>query len=163
MPLKSSPCRRLSHDHGRAQDTAQFLYDIEMIKQTKARYFRFLDGKQWSDWRTCFTDDMHFYLGQDPKSVTSSGDEFVAYVSKLLADTVTVHQGHMPEVDLTSDTTATGIWAMFDWVDHKSDPETSMQGYGHYVEDYEKGGDGKWRIKNLRLTRIRTDRIPKKK
>lgn len=111
-----------------ARDTAQFLYDIEMIKQTKARYFRFLDGKQWSDWRTCFTDDMHFYLGQDPKPVTSSGDEFVAYVSKLLADTVTVHQGHMPEVELTSDTTATGIWAMFDWVDRKSDPETSMQG-----------------------------------
>jgi hypothetical protein len=52
---------------------------------------------------------------------------------------------------------------MFDWVDHQSDPETSMQGYGHYVEDYEKGADGTWRIKNLRLTRLRTDRIPKRK
>jgi len=148
-----------------AKDTAELLYDIERIKQTKARYFRFLDGKQWSDWRTCFTDDMHFYLGQDPKPVTSSGDEFVAYVSKLLADTVTVHQGHMPEIELTSDTTAKAIWAMFDWVDwnNTETPERTFQGYGHYVEDYEKGGDGKWRIKNLRLTRIRVDYTEKKK
>ena len=37
-------------------ETAQHLYEIEQIKQTKARYFRFLDTKQWTDWRTCFTD-----------------------------------------------------------------------------------------------------------
>ena len=143
-----------------AKDTAQLLYDREMIKQTKARYFRFLDGKQWSEWRTCFTDDMHFYMCEDPKPVTSSGDEFVAYVSKLLADTLTVHHGHMPEIELTSNTTAQVIWAMFDWVDW---PERSLQGYGHYVEDYEKGADGKWRIKNLRLTSIRVDYTEKKK
>src|SRR5215470_4729052 len=71
------------------QETAQYLYELEQIKQTKARYFRCLDTKQWADWRTCFTDDLHFYLGQDPKPVAASADEFVAYVSKLLADTVT--------------------------------------------------------------------------
>jgi hypothetical protein len=79
-------------------ETAQHLYEIEQIKQTKARYFRFLDTKQWTDWRTCFTDDLHFYLGQDQKPIAASADEFVAYVSKLLADTVTVHHGHMPEI-----------------------------------------------------------------
>jgi hypothetical protein len=57
---------------------------------------------------------LHFYLGQDAKPVAASADEFVAYVAKLLADTVTVHHGHMPEIELTSATTATGIWAMFD-------------------------------------------------
>src|SRR5215475_15461842 len=93
-----------------ASETAQHLYEIEQIKHTKARYFRFLDGKQWADWRTCFTDDLHFYLGQDAKPVAASADEFVAYVSKLLADTVTVHHGHMPEIELTSATTATGVW-----------------------------------------------------
>src|SRR5207244_11039172 len=70
-------------------ETAQHLYEIEQIKQTKARYFRFLDTKQWTDWRTCFTDDLHFYLAQDQKPIAASADEFVAYVSKLLADTVT--------------------------------------------------------------------------
>jgi len=32
-----------------------------------------------------------------------------------------------------------------------------MQGFGHYHEHYVKGNDGKWRIKELRLTRLRTD------
>ena len=141
------------------QDTAQLLYDIEQIKQTKARYFRFLDAKQWADWRTCFTADLQFYLRQDTEPVASSADEFVAYVSKLLAGTVTVHHGHMPEIELTSAMTATGIWAMFDWVDwtKTATPERTFQGYGHYIEEYEKGDDGQWRIKRLRLTRLRVD------
>ena len=139
------------------QEPAQLLYEIEQIKQTKARYFRFLDTQQWAQWRTCFTDDLQFYLGEDPKPVTSSGDAFVAYVTKVLADTVTVHHGHMPEIELTSTTTAKGIWAMFDY---RSEPERSFQGYGHYLEDYEKGADGRWRIQSLRLTRLRTDRMP---
>jgi hypothetical protein len=143
-------------------EPAQLLYEIEQIKQTKARYFRFLDTQQWTQWRTCFTDDMQFSLGEDPTPVTSLGDAFVAYVAKVLADTVTVHHGHMPEIELTSATTAKRIWAMFDWVEYQREPERSFQGYGHYLEDYEKGADGRWRIRSLRLTRLRTDRMPKK-
>jgi hypothetical protein len=142
-----------------AEEMVQHLYDLEQIKQTKARYFRFLDTKQWEQWRTCFTDDLHFYFGRDATPVASSADEFVAYVAKLLADTVTVHHGHMPEIELTSATTATGIWAMFDWVDWSktATPERTIQGYGHYHEEYEKGADGRWRIKRSRLTRLRVD------
>jgi 3-phenylpropionate/cinnamic acid dioxygenase small subunit len=33
------------------------LADIEQIRQLKARYFRFLDTKQWEAWRGLFTDD----------------------------------------------------------------------------------------------------------
>ena len=141
------------------QEPAQLLDEIEQIKQTKARYFRFLDTQQWTQWRTCFTDDMQFYLGEDPKPVTSSGDAFVAYVAKVLADTVTVHHGHMPEIELTSATTAKGIWAMFDWVDWSktATPERTFQGYGHYLEEYEKGADGRWCIKRIHLTRLRMD------
>jgi SnoaL-like domain len=141
------------------------LQEIEQIKHLKARYFRFLDAKQWTDWRTCFTDDLHFFAGQDAQPLAPSADEFVAYVSKLLAGTVTVHHGHMPEIELTSATTATGIWAMFDWVDwsQTATPERTFQGYGHYVEEYEKGVDGQWRIKRVRLTRLRVDYLNAKK
>jgi len=48
------------------------LTEIEAIKQLKARYFRFLDAKQWTDWHTCFTDDLHFFMGQDPQPLASS-------------------------------------------------------------------------------------------
>ncbi len=47
------------------QEPTQILYEIEQIKQTKARYFRFLDTQQWTQWRTCFTDDMQFVLEQE--------------------------------------------------------------------------------------------------
>ena len=110
------------------KDLAKAMYEIEQIKQLKARYFRLLDGKKWSDWRTCFTDDMHFYVNDESVPRARSGDEFVALVSSLLADAATVHQGHMPEIELTSDQAAKGIWAMFDWVDDKKNLDKSRQG-----------------------------------
>ena len=49
-------------------------------------------------------------------------------VSVALAQAVTVHHGHMPEIELTSPITATGIWAMFDIV---QSPRLNFRGYGH--------------------------------
>jgi hypothetical protein len=74
-------------------------------------------------------------------------------VSGILEESVTVHHGHMPEIELTSDTAATGIWAMFDWVDM---PQLVLRGYGHYEETY-RVEDGCWRIAHSRLTRLRRD------
>jgi hypothetical protein len=67
---------------------------------------------------------------------------------------ITVHHGHMPEIELTSPTTATGIWAMEDhlWWPAGS-PITSLHGYGHYHETYRKSSEG-WRIATLTLTRL---------
>jgi len=73
---------------------------------------------------------------------------------------VTVHHGHMSEIEVTSPTTATGIWAMEDklrWPSGASLGE--MHGYGHYHETYVKV-DGAWRIKTLTLTRLRVDFTP---
>jgi SnoaL-like domain len=140
------------------------LADIAAIHELKARYFRFMDTKAWAEWRDLFTDDMRFFHDRrHPVPTTtepeaSSGDEFVASVSTLLAHATTVHQGHMPEIRLTDDRTATGVWAMFDRVEGASDGR-SFEGWGHYHERYEKGGDGRWRIKELRLTRLRVLRV----
>jgi hypothetical protein len=63
----------------------------------------------------------------------------------------------MPEITFTSPTTAKGIWAMEDklrWPPGSAIRE--MHGYGHYVETYEKRPEG-WRIKSLKLTRVRVD------
>lgn len=135
--------------------------DLHELHQLKSRYFRFLDTKAWADWRKLFTDDLVFFMEdsavpttKDPVSV--GGDLFVENVSRSLATAVTVHHGHMPELQFLGEDTATGVWAMFDWVD---DPKqrSSMQGFGHYHENYLKGADGTWRISQLRLTRLRTD------
>ena len=37
-------------------DAATTLCEIEAIKQLKARYCRYLDTKQWDDWRQLFTE-----------------------------------------------------------------------------------------------------------
>ena len=38
------------------------LVHVENIKQLKARYFRFVDSKQWDALRDVFTDDVLFYF-----------------------------------------------------------------------------------------------------
>jgi len=138
------------------------LADRVGLQELKASYFRYLDTKQWDSWRELFTDDMVFYVDSasvptETQPMTTSGDDFVEMVSSTLVDAVTVHQGHMPELRFVDERTANGIWAMYDWVDRSGSGGDSMQGFGHYHEHYVKGNDGKWRIKELRLTRLRTD------
>jgi hypothetical protein len=138
------------------------LADRTAIQELKASYFRLLDTKEWESWRALFTDDCCFYYDDGPvpmstEPVESSGDDFVEMVSRALKGAVTVHQGHMPEIQFLDDRNAQGIWAMYDWVDSSGSGGTSMQGFGHYHEHYVKGDDGRWRISRLRLTRLRTD------
>lgn len=128
--------------------------DIEAIKQLKARYFRSMDTKDWAGFRGVFTEGVVMDTTAAGGSVVTGADEFLAFLRDVLADAVTVHHGHMPEIELTSSTTATGVWALHDiviWPDG-----TRLDGYGHYHETYEKVGDG-WRIASSRLTRLHTD------
>jgi ketosteroid isomerase-like protein len=127
--------------------------DIESIKQLKARYFRTMDTKDWDAMRRVFTDDLVADTSAAGGNVVEGADEFVAFLRATLADAVTVHQGHMPEIELTSATTATGVWALHDLVIWNG---TRLEGYGHYHETYEKLSDG-WHIKSLTLTRLHAD------
>lgn len=134
--------------------------DVEAIKKLKARYFRLMDTKNWTEWRNIFTDDLVAVVdlavsndGEDGQSQTfEGGDSFTKMVSELA--TMKVHHGHMPEITLTGETTATGIWAMEDIVTY-TDGRT-LRGYGHYHEVYRKES-GEWRITRLHLTRLRID------
>jgi uncharacterized protein (TIGR02246 family) len=128
--------------------------DVEAIKQLKARYFRLMDTKDWDGMREVFADDVYIDTTDSGGRVVEGADEFMRGLRELLADVVTVHHGHMPEIELTSPTTATGIWAMEDWLRWPGDRD--MHGAGHYHEEYEKV-DGRWRIKKMTLTRLRVD------
>jgi hypothetical protein len=138
------------------------LWEIEQIKQLKARYFRLLDTKQWHEFRELFADDLvfrHDASGSNSRPLEGAKG-FVEYVSvRALPSAATAHHGHMPEIEITSPTTARGIWAMFDWVDD-AEHARAFKGYGHYHEDYEKDAAGRWRIKSLQLTRLRVDARP---
>ena len=129
--------------------------EVEAIKQLKARYFRTLDTKDWAGMRQVFTDDLVMDTSASPGgTVVAGADEFMVFLLGVIGDVVTVHHGHTPEIELTSATTARGIWAMEDmlrWPDGRE-----MHGYGHYHETYELVEDA-WRIKTSTLTRLRVD------
>lgn len=140
------------------------MYDaeaVEAIKNLKARYYRCMDTKQWDGWNDVFAVDATLDTREEAPDldIVVGRDHIIAFVSNVLEGVTTCHHGHMPEIELTSETTATGIWAMEDhlWVDEGSSlPYKHLHGYGHYHETYEKV-DGRWYIKTLKLTRIRVD------
>lgn len=147
------------------------LVAIEAIGQLKARYFRACDTKDWELLASVFTDDavIDFTAGGSPKlhaeigTSTSRGPaEAAAWIRSATRGAVTVHQGYMPEIEVTSATTATGIWAMADhlWYQEGSGSQyREIDAVGHYHETYEKV-DGRWLISVLRLTRLRSLEVP---
>ena len=128
--------------------------DLEAIKQLKARYFRTMDTKDWEGMRALFADDVVIDTTGSGGGIVSGADAFMAFLRDTLQDVVTVHHGHTPEIELTSSTTARGIWAMQDLLKWPNGRE--LHGYGHYHETYALI-DGAWRIKTSRLTRLRMD------
>jgi SnoaL-like domain len=128
--------------------------DIEAIKQLKARYFRLMDTKDWAAMRHVFADDLTMDTTESGGSVMTGADVCIDFLRETIGDVMTVHHAHTPEIELTSPTTATGIWAMEDMLRWPNG--TELHGYGHYHETYENF-DGTWRIKTLRLTRLRMD------
>jgi hypothetical protein len=135
------------------------LLAINDISHLKARYFRCMDTKDWAGFEAVFsTDAVADYTpqGGNQKEWTASGaSNIVALVKNVVAPAITVHHGHMPEIEVTSAATATGIWAMEDsiWWPEGSRRKT-LHGLGHYYETYQKTGN-KWLIKTLKLTRLR--------
>ena len=135
--------------------------DVEAIKNLKARYYRCMDTKQWDGWNEVFAVDATLDTREEAPDldIVVGRENIIAFVSGVLEGVTTCHHGHMPEIELTSETTATGIWAMEDhlWVSEGNPlPYRSLHGFGHYHETYEKV-DGRWYIKTLKLTRIRVD------
>ena len=139
------------------------LFAIEEIKQLKARYCRCVDSKDWPGYRDVFADAVRFDISQDmPDGVFTDPDQAVDAARRGLTDCVSVHHCHCPEIEITSETTAKGTWAMEDmlrWSETSAYPNQTLHGYGHYVEEYEKTAKG-WRIKKMKLTRLRVDIKP---
>jgi len=172
VPLDGTPEHREllapTPDHAKGTvmpDLAQQLWDIEQIKQLKARYFRLMDTKDWDAWKDLFTPDCVHYLPKDSNEQDETSrphltnDEYLTQIPAMLDKAFTVHHGHMPEITILGPTEAEGITAMFDYV-MWPDGKTAIKGYGHYHETYRKCEDGKWRISSKDNRRLRVDPIP---
>jgi hypothetical protein len=140
------------------------LLALEEIKVLKARYFRCVDTKDWSGFKAVFAAEATFDISQDvPGCILTGPDRIAAAASVPLTGCTSVHHGHCPEIELTSDVTAMGVWAMEDilrWADDADSPIRALHGYGHYHETYVKTSAG-WRIQTMKLTRLRVDVDPR--
>ena len=130
------------------------MHDEASLRALKARYCRELDAKAWDAWRSVFTDDFVSDTREAGGRIIVGADAFVAFVRAILGTRITLHRVSAPEIELTSDTTARGTWALEDSI--RWAPGISVRGRGHYHETYEKRG-GEWRIQSSKLTRVRMD------
>lgn len=156
-------------------DDLKRLVAIEELKALKGRYFRAVDTKDAALLRSVFTDDATAdYRGAatDPSSglnavpgttenkIVEGGATIAAEVMAAVANLVSVHHGSVPEITITGNDTASGIWPMVDLLRlAPGGPVAEMVGYGHYHETYRRE-DGIWKIATLKLTRLRVDIVP---
>lgn len=143
-------------------DDIERLVAIEAIKQVKAKYFYGLDHRDWDLWRReVFAPDAELHVPEFRAEPFSPLETLIEYVRGSTGDQVSIHHGHMPIIDITSTTTATGIWAMEDRLFRTRefplhDGSTYLHGFGHYRETYVKLSEG-WRIRTTQLTRLRVE------
>jgi hypothetical protein len=128
--------------------------DVEEIKRLKARYARGVDLADWDGFRAVFTDDAEWDMRGTGAECVVGADAIVDYVRRSLGDAISVHHAHLPLIDITSPTTATGSW-MAEHM-HRWPNGTDMHGYGIYRETYEKV-DGAWLIKTCTFDQQRCD------
>ena len=143
-------------------DPLRRMVELEELRRLKAAYFRFYDTKDWDNWLSLLTEDATLCAepntiweqAQQPlflKGRKAIGDYLIGRASLR----TTVHHGHTPEIELMSDTEATGIWAMEDIIEYE---DQCLHGHGHYHETYRKV-DGQWRFASIHLKRLRLKTI----
>ena len=127
--------------------------DVEEIKKLKARYFRGLDSKDWELYASVFAEDCVVDLRGSGGELYEGRAAIAGYVSSLKL-VQSVHHGHMPEIELTSPTSATGVWVLEDY--NLWEDGSQNHGWGHYLETYVKR-DGRWAILTMKLSYLRIE------
>lgn len=141
--------------------TVERLAAIEDIRQLKARYFRFVDTKNWEGFAELFTEDLQIDF-EESTSRPLTKDQFVASVARHFQGAMSVHHGHVPEIEILDAEHARGIWPMYDLVETPPESEyESHTGWGHYTEEYRKV-DGRWLISRTQLTRLKREVLGEK-
>ncbi len=125
----------------------QDLHELEAIKRLKYKYMRCVDQKRWEELAECFTKDAtSAYSGG--KFSFEGRDAILEFLEKAMgADSfLSSHTVHQPEIELMSETTATGIWALHDTV-IETNANIIIRGAAFYEDEYVKV-DGAWKIKS---------------
>lgn len=132
----------------------QHLMDIEAIKQLKHAYFRCIDTANFDELATLFHPEIsvHF-VGGFYEWRCEGREEFMANQRQSFHKrAVGHHNGHQPEIQLLSDSEATGLWYLADhmWIlEHRFHTTGSALYADRYVKE-----DGRWWIRETKYRRI---------
>lgn len=127
--------------------------EFEAIRRLKYAYFRLLDLKEFDQLGLLLTEDATTAY-EDGKTTLSGREAIVAWLAKSLGDPgiATEHHGHHPEIDLTSETEATGTWYLQDRVIVPA-ADLEIGGTAFYSDRYRKTDEG-WRIAHTGYLRV---------
>ena len=126
---------------------------IELIKQLKARYFRFLDTRNLEGLQTVFTSDATAsFIGGDYDFQLTGWEQLEAFYKKsFTGQNFGMHNGHHPEICVDGDT-ATGIWYLQD-IFVSLEHNMTIMGSALYDDEY-RLEDGQWRIARTGYKRL---------
>ena len=128
------------------------LNEIRQIELLKYRYVRALDTQDWALLEELLTDDINVWF--DGGAFSRSGLETVMEFNRsiLVPSFVSSHLVSHPEIELTSPSTATGIWRLEETVYYREDHPVLQQksgdrvaGAAYYYDQYRKES-GSWKI-----------------
>jgi hypothetical protein len=127
--------------------------ELEAIRRLKYAYFRTLDLKQFDELGLLLTEDATAAY-EDGRTVLDGRKAIVQWLSAALSstDVITEHHGHHPEIDFTSDSTATGTWYLQDRVIVPSS-DIEIGGTAFYSDRYTLTIEG-WRISHTGYMRV---------
>jgi hypothetical protein len=144
------------------QRQVRMLHDIEAIKRLKHAYFRCIDTVDMEELkRLTHPEVTTCYIGGSYRIELQGREEFLEMIaSSFHAECSCRHNGHHPEIEILSETEATGIWYLHDdFYNYRAMVRT--EGTALYRDRYLKV-DGRWVIRHQSYERIyeRIEKIP---
>ena len=132
----------------------QQLSDLEEIKVLKHRYYRGIDTGDAALLADLFTEDVSVTYNGGAYKVSLQGRaamlEFLA--NSFHSRAASMHIGVMPDITITGDNSATGIWYLQDvFIDLNKDDHTF--GTAIYTDRYRREG-GVWKIESSYYDRV---------
>ncbi len=134
--------------------TLQQLSDLEDIRTLKHRYFRGIDTADLALLGTLFTPDLTVdYRGGTYRVRLEGRDNMLEFLANSFhSGAVAMHHGHMPEITLTGENDAEGIWYLEDIF---IDVERSSHTIGSAIyRDVYRREDGAWKIARTEYDRV---------
>ena len=135
-----------SADLAELKREVQELRALEDIKRLKYRYFRAMTFSDYDTLRETLTEDVVTSYS-DGEYVFEDREKLLTFLIDShdpKAQVIAYWMAGMPEIDFTSETTATGIWAMYHYYYNRKH-EFVDEMYVYYNDEYRKVGD-EWKM-----------------